>query len=104
MHFSYRNSISPTQHTLLESYQKDKSVICVSEGDLVRLFSPHSNTMTELIGSGSDIWNYIDGENTIEDIVSYLMEIYNVEYNVLKKDIKEFINELLSRKMCIKIE
>ena len=85
-------------------YQKDSSVICVSEGGIVRLFSPHSNTMTELLSSGPEIWNYINSKNSIKDIISYFMNSYEVDYEVVEKDIKEFIRELVKRKMCERIK
>lgn len=88
----------------MDVYKKDDSVIYVSEENVLRLFSPHSNTMTELLGSGPEIWMLIDGKKSVKDIISHFHEICEVEHEFVERDIKEFISELVKRKMCIKLK
>jgi GeoRSP system PqqD family protein len=42
---------------------------------------------------GTEIWKRCDGKN-IDEIVSELVEIFEVEHEELKKDATAFINEL----------
>ncbi len=98
-------TLNPEEHIIDNHiYRKDDSVIYVSEEDVIRLFSPHSNTMTELLGSGSEVWSHIDGEKSVEDIIAILSDIYEVDIEVLEGDIKEFIGELVKRRMCKRVK
>lgn len=45
---------------------------------------------------GVDIWNLIDGERTLPDILDALLREYDVEAEVLSKDLDEFIEQLES--------
>lgn len=45
---------------------------------------------------GVDIWNLIDGKRTLPDILNALLGEYDVEAEVLSKDLAEFIEQLES--------
>lgn len=45
---------------------------------------------------GTEVWKRCDGKS-IDDIVSDLLEVFDVEPGVLKEDIKEFLSELAER-------
>ena len=75
-------------------YQQDPSVISIDEDDIMRLFSPTCNKMTELLGTGPEIWHSLDGTRTVADICKLIMENYDVEFKTANHDIVEFIQKL----------
>jgi GeoRSP system PqqD family protein len=50
-------------------------------------------TMISLNVLGTEIWKRCEGK-TIDEIVAELVEMFDVEPHVLKKDAEDFINEL----------
>lgn len=54
------------------------------------------NNFYELNELGETIFKKIDGTKTIQDIEDELFEVYDVSKEVLKADINDFINFLLS--------
>jgi len=51
------------------------------------------NTMLSLNLLGTEVWKLCEGK-TIDEIVSELIKSFEVEHDVLKKDVAAFINEL----------
>ena len=45
---------------------------------------------------GADIWKLIDGDRTLPDILDVLLGEYDVEADVLSRDLDEFIEQLES--------
>ena len=43
---------------------------------------------------GADIWELIDGDRTLSDILDLLMDEYDVDAAVLSKDLDEFLGQL----------
>ncbi len=54
----------------------------------------HVLTLNEL---GTFLFDQIDGEKTINDILSLLLEEYDVASEIAKKDIEQFINNILNK-------
>lgn len=49
-----------------------------------------------------DIWNLINGSNSVEDIINYLMKDYMVDELTLKADVNKFIGTLLDNSLIQK--
>ena len=45
---------------------------------------------------GADIWKLIDGERAVPDILDALLGEYDVEADVLSRDLNEFVEQLES--------
>lgn len=45
------------------------------------------------------IWESIDGKTSVEEIAEKIAEKYNVEYEKVLKDTKQFIDELLNAEL-----
>ena len=63
---------------------------------LLNLDSGHYYSLNE---SGRRIWELLDGENTIPDIIGVICEEFNVDQEKAVKDINELIDELLNEKL-----
>jgi GeoRSP system PqqD family protein len=80
-----------------ENEYKEQALEGLEKGDDVEdvctsvLYS--GGTMLSLNILGTEIWKRCDGKN-IDEIVSELVEIFEVEHEELKKDATAFINEL----------
>lgn len=82
-------------------YEKDPSVVyreIAGEAILVPIRRPVSDMQSvyTLDSVGADIWNLIDGERTLGDILGVLLGEYDVEEDVLARDLNEFIGQLTS--------
>lgn len=53
----------------------------------------HSGKMHSLNVLGTEIWKLCDGK-TLEEIISTLMDTFDVEEDVLRKDISEFLQNM----------
>jgi len=86
---------------LARRYKKDPSVVyreIAGEAILVpiRRNVADMQSIYTLDSVGADIWNLIDGERTQGDILDALLDDYDVEADVLSRDLDEFIDNLVS--------
>jgi hypothetical protein len=82
-------------------YEKDPSIVyreIAGEAILVpiRRNVADMDSVYTLDEVGADIWDLIDGERTAGDIQDLLLGEYDVDAEVLSKDLAEFIQQLLS--------
>jgi len=82
-------------------YEKDPSVVyreIAGEAILVPIRRNISDmeSIYTLDEVGADIWDLIDGERTAGDIQDLLLGEYDVDAEVVSKDLAEFIQQLLS--------
>ncbi len=52
----------------------------------------------------SSLFEAINGENSINDIIAQLIEIYDVERDVLEHDVEQFIMQAQAKQLIEKIE
>jgi len=86
---------------LARRYEKDPSVVyreIAGEAILVpiRRKVADMESVYTLDSVGVDIWKLIDGERTLPDILDALLGEYDVEAEVLSRDLDEFIEQLES--------
>ncbi|OGO93611.1 MAG: hypothetical protein A2Y17_00695 [Clostridiales bacterium GWF2_38_85] len=74
----------------------------VDPGNLV-IFDPDVGDTHFIEEIGIDILNQIDGETDIDDLINSLSTIYDVDIEVIKKDVYDFINELIDKKVIIQL-
>ena len=89
------------ENVLERRYEKDPSVVyreIAGEAILVpiRRNVADMQSIYTLDSVGADIWNLIDGERTLADILDVLLGEYDVEANVLSRDLDEFVEQLVS--------
>ncbi len=63
------------------------------------LVQPNGGKVTVLNNVGSDIWQFIDGSNSIKLIVDELRSRYTMDTETLTRDILDFIEILLQKKL-----
>jgi len=61
------------------------------------------NHYHELNEFGEEIWNLIDGESSVADIVTELTKEFTVEREVMEQDICEFLQELFDLGTILKV-
>jgi ornithine carbamoyltransferase len=72
------------------------------DGEMV-LLDMNSENYFGLDGVGTDIWQAIQENNSLEDVFTALLTQYEVEEEVLKKDLLAFV-EKLQESGLIKVE
>ncbi|GMQ59551.1 hypothetical protein AN1V17_39480 [Vallitalea sediminicola] len=57
------------------------------------------NQIYQLDEIGEKIWESLDGKTSIEEIIDEVSRVYVVERDVVSKDIKAYIDDLLSKEL-----
>ena len=52
------------------------------------------NSVYTLNETGAFIWEHIDGENSVEDIINKMMEEYDVDFLTASEDVYSFIADM----------
>ena len=68
-------------------------------GDELLILSIDGDELHTLDEIGTLIWHSINGENSIGDIIDNIFQEYEVEKDIVKKDVLAFVNELISRNL-----
>lgn len=50
---------------------------------------------------GGDIWNYLSVPHSFKDIINYLIDEYDVSSKECEKDVKPYLEELLSNNILL---
>ncbi len=86
------------QRTVLKNIPKRNEVIKWRElGTDGILLHPGSGDYFEISETGLMIWQHVDGEKTIEEIIKDLSTQFDASYEDLARDSIEFIEELIGK-------
>ena len=72
----------------------------IIDGEAV-IVTPQKGVVTVLNETGSGIWQLLDGENTVEDIINTISSEFNVSREEAEKDTLCFIEELIEKDMVV---
>jgi hypothetical protein len=50
------------------------------------------------------IWNNLNGENTLDDLVNIILEKYEAPKELVEEDVKNFVNEMISCNVILEVE
>lgn len=78
--------------------RSDNAIWRVIDGEIVVLLTD-GDVLHALKGCGSRVWELIEGETTISEIVQSICAQYEVEPQIAEKDITEFVRKLASMKL-----
>ncbi len=76
--------------------KKDRLPWRAIENSIIIVDLTHEKVIN-LDGVAKTIWDWVDGKNTVNDIVSAITEIYDVSRKNALKDTVSFVEELLQR-------
>lgn len=76
-----------------------KSVVTTRTGDeyvLVPVANDIAdmNSMYTLNETGAFIWEHIDGKNSVEDIITELTRVYDINYETAENDVLAFMDNM----------
>lgn len=54
-----------------------------------------------LKGAANDIWDLMEGDITVDDIIEKLLDIYDVDRDTCKSSVQDFLNNLVEREFII---
>lgn len=75
-----------------------KTASRIVEGEAI-IFTPEDSMIHSLNEVGTRVWELLEEEKTIEELVKVICQEYEVEEEEAEKDILEFINILQNRQM-----
>lgn len=73
--------------------RKKNAISRIIDGEVVILI-PNEKFLHALGGCGIRIWELIENETSVSDLVDIICDEYEVEPEVARKDIIDFVNEL----------
>jgi len=83
-----------------ESYVKRNNEVFASEiDDEVVMMNIDTGKYYGMDAIGSRIWELIEDEIQVKDLIDKLMEEYDVEEEQCRKDVLEFLNQLNANKL-----
>lgn len=53
--------------------------------------------------TGVDIWDHLDGVNTLQQVVEKLTQVYDAHYHEIESDVVGLVTELLRRRMLVEV-
>lgn len=68
-------------------------------GDEILLMSQDGQVLHSLDGVGLDIWNQIKQNRSMDEILPFILNEYDVDREQLKKDLEVFIDELIAAEL-----
>jgi hypothetical protein len=78
--------------------RNDEAVWRVIDGEVVVLL-PQEQALHALTGCGSRVWELIEGETTISEIVKRICAEYEVEPQRAREEITAYVHELVHKKL-----
>jgi methyltransferase-like protein len=75
-------------------YRVKSGLIAQSVDGELLLLNREQEKIHQLNPVASFIWNKLDGQNTLEQLVTAITEKYDVEQNAAKRDLERLLNEL----------
>ena len=84
-------------------YKKNKDIYFAELDNEVCLFNPNVAEYLTLNETGSLIWNALEPEKTLEDIINYLNKIYNIDLDNCFLEVNEFLQEMIRLKLVVVI-
>ena len=62
---------------------------------------PQKGVVTVLNETGAEIWQLLDGRNSVEDIINIISSEFDVSRDQAEKDTLDFIEELMEKDMVV---
>lgn len=87
-----------------KKYIQNKKIIQSKIGEEVVMMDVDSGFYFGMNGVGSIIWKHLSTAMTLEEIVSSLMDEFNVDKSICESDTIEFLNNLLEKKIIKVVE
>ncbi|MCX5680259.1 MAG: PqqD family protein [Candidatus Omnitrophica bacterium] len=85
--------------TLETRYKKNDTIMYKELADGPALIDPYRRTMTSLNDTALEVWRLLDGERSVLDIINAMRDIFETDEGHLKKDVLDFLKEMLKREM-----
>ncbi len=80
-------------------FSKNKNIICKQVKNELCLFDPYRRKMVKLNPTAFEIWQLLDGNRTSGKIIEMLQQNFEVDTEILQKDVLSFIMQLYKREM-----
>ncbi len=87
-----------TSNNGMKVKRSDKAIWRVIDGEVVVLL-PDEDMLYALKGCGSRVWELIEGETAISEIVRTICTEYEVEPQKAREEITEFVNKVAAMKL-----
>ena len=85
-------------------YCQNPCVVCVAMEGVATLFHPVTHEYLVLNLTGSDIWAMLERPKTLEHVVANLLDSYRVPQSRCLREVREWIEEALSRSLIIQVD
>lgn len=59
------------------------------------LVNPDKGNVIHLNETAAEIWKAIDGKHTVEELVEQVCDVFDVDEQIARKDVAEFLKELV---------
>lgn len=78
---------------------RSEHIEAVQMGDDLAMLNEETGQYVVLNDMGKIIWEMIDGDTSLEDIIEELLKTYDVEVQVCRSEVTEFVDELIKQEI-----
>lgn len=65
-------------------------------GDGLVIMAPSGDTTHSLEDIGAFIWNQLDGQRTLQDVLAAILVDYDIDEETAREDLQNFISQMLT--------
>jgi len=85
----------------MKVYKKNDDLVYTITGDETVIMIPWSGDFFELNRTGTIIFKLIDGKRSVTELLTKASKELKIDESILKKDIKEFLSNLVKKKILL---
>ena len=83
---------------------KNQNVISENLSEKTFILNNETGVYIELNETASELWNSFKNESNSDDLLNYLTKEFEIDENIAKTDVDEFVQDCISSKLLIRIE
>ena len=82
-------------------FKQSENIASAELDNEICIFSPSEGNYLNLNSSASEIWKMLDKSIKMEEIIDKLSNIYNVDKNICRKEVEDFLAKAKKSKLII---
>lgn len=86
-----------------DRYIRNNDCETVNIGDEIGMLDVETGTYYVLDSVSVDIWNLLEKEISIGELVDHLMKTYTVDQEICKNDVEKFLEDAYEKKLVVRV-
>lgn len=83
-------------------YKQNNNLASTELDEEICIFDPIEGNYLNLNSTGSEIWKLLENESNLEHVIEKLIEKYQIDYEICRKEVIDFLNSAVKSKIIVK--